>query len=156
MVQRLIHNEEGYTVAEVLVALTLLSILTTVVGSVFVFTSGQMSKWRTSVNATNDIHIATERVFQDFLQTDEIIVTDSTLTLNHSTRGQLFYSGLSDQLMRNEIQLSDQYGSLFIEDINIQESLNRLNLSFVLDDQTETIPVIIAKRQPMLWEEIQK
>jgi len=156
LVQRLIHNEEGYTVVEVLVALTLLAIISTVVGSVFVFTSGQMSKWRTSVNATNDIHITTERVFQDFLQSKEFTITDSSLTLKHPTRGLLIYSDLSDQLMRNKFQLSDFSDSLFFTDIHIIESSSRLNLSFILGDQTEVTPIIIANRQPVLWQEIQR
>jgi type II secretory pathway pseudopilin PulG len=156
LVPQLIHNEEGYTVVEVLVALTLITIISTVVGSVLLFTSGQMSKWRISVNSTNDIHIATERVYQDFLQSKEFNVSDSSLMLNHPSRGLLIYSEISDQVMRNEIQLSDYSDSLLITDINITESSSRLNLTFVFGDQTETIPVITANRQPTLWEEIQR
>jgi len=156
LVQQIIDNEDGYTVVEILVALTLLTIISAIVGSVFIFTARQMNNWRESVNSINEVHIVTERLYRDALRSNQIQATDTNLVFNHPGNRSIQYSNLNHNLIRNRIQLSDQGDSLYFKVINISEEMSRFGFQHVIDDASNTHSVVVANRQPKLWEAVNR
>jgi len=156
LVQQVINNEDGYTVVEILVALTLLAIITAVVGSVFIFTARQMNNWRDTVNTTNELHITTERLYHDILVSNDIMFTDSLLMLSLPTKGQITYSGIDYSLQRNAVQLFDAADSLLVTGYYSADNVRQLELRYVVGNKVQLIPIIVANRQPKLWEDIQR
>lgn len=156
MVQQIIDNEDGYTVVEILVALTLLTIISAIVGSVFIFTARQMNNWRESVNSINEVHIVTERLYRDALRSNQIQANDTNLVFNHPGNRSIQYSNLNHNLIRNRVQLSDQGDSLYFKEINISEEMSRFGFQHVIDDASNTHSVVVANRQPKLWEAVSR
>lgn len=152
MGRQVIHNEDGYTVVEVLIALTLLTIITTVVGSVFIFTARQMNNWRDSVQTINDTHIITERLYNDALLSNQTTLSESLLNFYIPFKQFVSYSDLNVVLSRNEIQLSSHADSLYIGEVVIEDEFSQFEIVFVLDGKQFTHQVSVANRQPKLWE----
>jgi len=156
LVRQIIDNEDGYTVVEILVALTLLTIISTIVGSVFIFTARQMNNWRESVNSINEVHIVTERLYRDALHSNQIQATDTNLVFNHPGNRSIQYSNLNHNLIRNRVRLSDQGDSLYFKEINISEEMSRFEIQHVIDNVSNTHSVVVANRQPKLWEAVSR
>ncbi|MCR9133490.1 MAG: prepilin-type N-terminal cleavage/methylation domain-containing protein [bacterium] len=156
MVQQIIDNEDGYTVVEILVALTLLTIISTIVGSVFIFTARQMNNWRESVNTINESQITTERLYRDALLSNYISKADSNLVFKFSDGRTTQYSNLNHALTRNGIPISDHGDSLYIKRWRLEEKMSRFELKYIKGDKSNIQTILIADRQPKLWEAVQR
>lgn len=156
MVQQIIDNEDGYTVIEILVALTLLTIISTIVGSVFIFTARQINNWRESVNTINESQITTERLYRDALLSNYISNADSNLAFKFSDGRTTQYSNLNHALTRNGISISDHWDSLYIKNWGVEEKMSRFELKYIKGDKSNIQTILIADRQPKLWEAVQR
>jgi len=151
MEQEPINNEAGYTVVEILVALSLLSVISAIVGSVFVFTSQQLGNWRESVNQVNEIHITTERMYKDILLSDYIETTDTTILIQGISVDEIRYDDLYHSVQRNEVHLSDHADSLIIDEFKPLDSHTTASFRYVSGSEKENVFVQVANRKPVLW-----
>jgi type II secretory pathway component PulJ len=143
-------------VVEILVALTLLTIISTIVGSVFIFTARQMNNWRESVNTINESQITTERLYRDALLSNYISKADSNLVFKFSDGRTTQYSNLNHALTRNGIPISDHGDSLYIKRWRLEEKMSRFELKYIKGDKSNIQTILIADRQPKLWEAVQR
>jgi prepilin-type N-terminal cleavage/methylation domain-containing protein len=152
MVRQIINDESGYTVVEVLIALTITSIVLGIVGTVFVFISGQMNRWQDSTGWNNEVHLITQRIHDDFYNSEYIMQTDTSVVILRDDGQSISYSGFDYQLQRNGTSMSNQLDSMYVKEWGISDSLVTMNLRFVSSQKSFESTIQFATRKPSYWE----
>lgn len=154
MVQRGLNNEDGYTVVELLVALTIVSIIMGIAGSTFVFISRQMNRWSSNLEFYNNFHVAETKIYNDIIRSETFSYTDSSLTMTKANRSVIEYKWKEEILTVNGNRLSDPaIDSLSFEMANASESEGKLqwSLSQKQGGRTFSTDFILRSRKPSLW-----
>lgn len=151
MEQKLNIHEEGYTVVEILVSVMIFTVVITIIGSLFIFSSKQMNSWRQSVNMLNEIHISSEILFKDLITAQTIYQTDSTLIIIENDERKLIYTDMKDVLRRNGILISDYADSHYVSGIVISDSVNVVSTHFKYGKKLRKKELVVTNRQPTLW-----
>lgn len=156
MVQRELTKEDGFTVAELLITLTIVSIVVGITGSVFVFVGGQMGRWRSNTGFYNNYSIVQERVYKDVLRAESFIPTDSSLTIQDSQGGSKVYQWGSSGIMvlnQHTKLTAHEAGSLTLEwNSNIEEpKLAQWSINQQLRTKKFSSDFILAIRKPDQW-----
>lgn len=154
MVQRGLKNEDGYTVVELLVALTIVSIIMGIAGSTFVFISRQMNRWSTNLEFYNNFHVAETKIYNDIIRSESFIQTDSSVTFTKPNKDIVEYQWKEEILTINGNRLSDpsidtlsfeMTGTLENEQV-IEWSLHQKE-----GDRAMSSGFILHSRKPSLW-----
>ena len=156
MAQKIISDEKGYTVVEILVSMMIFMVIMTIIGSVFVFSSRQMNNWRESVHTFNEIHISSEILFKDLLTATTIDYADSSLIIDANNRKQKAYKGLKDMLSRNEILIADNADSHYVSNIVVNDSISIISAGYIHGNHQKKYELVVANRQPTLWGKMDK
>lgn len=157
MVQRALENEDGYTIVEILVAITIVSIVMGIVGSVFIFVSRQMNRWQGNTRFYNEYEIIQNRVFYDVLSAESVNTSDSTLVLKSKTK-YTEYLISPNQLVRNGEKVSVVADTVFLkvaDDLSFSFS-KAWELEYVAGSKKIHQEFILHSRKPMLWEPLNK
>ena len=156
MVLRGLTNEDGYTMVEMLVAITIVSIVIAMVGSVFIFVSRQMKKWDENTRFYNEYHLVQNQVFWDVLRAEEIVVTDSNLVLGNGEDSYDEYSLDNSPLKRNGLELTQEVESmtLGIEDDFRTSDLKKWSLTQKGIRREIAAEFYVNSRKPALWKSL--
>lgn len=156
MVQRELKKEEGFTVAELLVTLTIVSIVVGITGSVFVFVGGQMGRWRSDTGFYNTFSIVQERVYKDVLRAESFSVSDTSLIIQNSENESRMYQwGASGIMFLNQHTklMVHEVDSLTLEwNSNIEEpKLAQWSINQQLGTKKFSSDFTLAIRKPVQW-----
>ncbi len=151
MEQKLNANEEGYTIVEILVSIMIFTVVVTIIGSLFIFSSKQMNNWRQSVNTMNEIHISSEILFKDLITAQTMYQTDSTLIINENDKRELIYTDMKNVLRRNGMRITDYADSHYVSGVVISDSISVISTYFKYDKQLVKNELVVSNRQPTLW-----
>ena len=135
MEQKLNAHEEGYTIVEILVSIMIFTVVVTIIGSLFIFSSKQMNNWRQSVNTMNEIHISSEILFKDLITAQTMYQTDSTLIINENDKRELIYTDMKNVLRRNGMRITDYADSHYVSGVVISDSISVISTYFKYDKQ---------------------
>ncbi len=162
MVQRLIKEEDGYTLVEVLVAITIISIVLGIASTVFVFANEQLSRWSSDVTYYNNLYIAQSQIYKDVMRADEVVLSDSSLVVQMG-EGERQYNWVKGILSLNGEDLSqngNEVDSVYIKPDNVDqqvESLSRkMSWKVVQVSSRRKIEIfqIVQARNPVYWEPV--
>ena len=159
MVQRELEKEDGFTVAELLITLTIVSIVVGITGSVFVFIGGQMSRWRSNIGFYNNYSIVQERVYKDVLRADSFNATDTSLVIQNSeSESKVYQWGSSGIMVLNQhTELTvHEVDSLILEwksDI-VEPQLARWSIDQQIGTRKFRSDFTLAIRKPVQWNPI--
>lgn len=162
MVQRLIKEEDGYTLVEVLVAITIISIVLGIASTVFVFANRQLSQWSSDVAYYNNLHIAQSQIYKDIMRANETVFTDSSLIVQVGERERLYnwadgtisLNGEDFSYIRNEAD------SMYIQPDNVgqqvESSSRKMSWKVVKVSSRRKIEIsqIVQARNPVYWEPV--
>ena len=152
MVQRGLIEEDGYTVVEILVALTIVSIILGIVGTVFIFVSVQIHKWDKSVEFYNEFHVIQQQLTHDFIKAEEVIVTDSLLIITHESDKIVTYTLNDAKLKRKGKFISNSDTLLLLMNTNVdREHVWTWRLLQASDRKREVSDFILSSRKPVMW-----
>jgi prepilin-type N-terminal cleavage/methylation domain-containing protein len=147
----MIKDEDGFTIIEILIAMMIFTLILSMVGSVFVFSTKQMIKWRQSVQTLSDIHIASEIMYKDILTASTIVVTDSLIKITANGNKEQQYQEIKHHIKRNELLIADNADSHYVNSFSISDSINIIKTRYIRDNKIRLIELVVAHRQPMLW-----
>lgn len=154
MVFKEIAKEDGYTIAELLLALTIVSVVLTTVGSVFIFINQQMNTWSSNLSSYNNYQIVQNKLFNDVLRAESITATDTLLALEGVQKTST-YSWGKGNLRYNSVSLTTSE----VDSVLFEISSNPLNPKvyvWALKQKTGTKEMgqdfIIHLRKPVQWE----
>ncbi len=162
MVQKLIKEEDGYTLVEVLVAITIISIVLGIASTVFVFANQQLSRWSSDVAYYNNLHIAQSQIYKDVMKADEVVFMDSSMVVQIGER-EKHYNWVDGRLHLNGKDLSDsenEVDSMYIRPHNVDrqvESLPRKKSWKVVQVSSRRkieISQIVQARNPVYWKPV--
>lgn len=162
MVQRLIKEEDGYTLVEVLVAITIISIVLGIASTGFVFANGQLSRWSSDVAYYNNLHIAQSQIYKDVMRAEEVVFSDSSLVVQIGSR-QRHYNWVDGILSLNGEDLSDnenEIDSMYIQPDNVGHQVEspsrKMNWKVVQVSSRRKIEIsqIVQTRNPVYWEPV--
>ena len=151
MEQKLNAHEEGYTIVEILVSIMIFTVVVTIIGSLFIFSSKQMNNWRQSVNTMNEIHISSEILFKDLITAQTMYQTDSTLIINENDKRELIYTDMKNVLRRNGMRITDYADSHYVSGVVINDSISVISTYFKYDKHLIKNELVVSNRQPTLW-----
>jgi|TARA_R110001599_G_scaffold150929_3_gene335317 prepilin-type N-terminal cleavage/methylation domain-containing protein len=162
MVQRIGKEEDGYTLVEVLVAITIISIVLGIASTVFVFANGQLSRWSSDVAYYNNLHIAQSQIYKDVMRADEVVFTDSSLVVQMGEREKR-YNWVDGRVHLNGIDLSDsenEIDSMYIRlsnvDQQVESSSRKMSWKVVQVSSSRKIEIsqIVQARNPLYWKPV--
>ncbi|MEQ9263607.1 MAG: prepilin-type N-terminal cleavage/methylation domain-containing protein [Balneolaceae bacterium] len=154
MVQRGLKNEDGYTVVELLVALTIVSIIMGIAGSTFVFISRQMNRWSTNLEFYNNFHVAETKIYNDMIRSESFIQTDSSVTITKPNKDIIEYRWKDEILTVNGNRLSDPaIDSLTFEMSGTTGQVQVVEWSLHQKEGNRAISsqFVLHSRKPSLW-----
>ena len=158
MVLRDLKNEGGYTIVEVLVSITIVSIVLGIAGSVFFFINQQMIQWRSNTEFYSNYAAIEQRVFEDMLSAINVDVQDTAVVLNGGLQSQKTYSIRSSPLLVNglntEIYPMD---SLVVSFEPLNAFTNQVlvwRFDQVKDRRKLSQQYMLSSRKPVLWNPI--
>ena len=164
MVQRLIKEEDGYTLVEVLVAITIISIVLGIASTAFVFANKQLSQWSSDVAYYNNLHIAQSQIYKDVMRADEVVFSDSSLVVKIGER-ERHYNWVDGRLHLNGNDLSDsenEIDSMYIQQRNDDQLVESLstkmswNVVQVSKRRTLAITQTVSTRNPVYWKPLKR
>lgn len=159
MVQRVIKEEDGYTLVEVLVAITIISIVLGIASTVFVFANRQLTQWSSDVAYYNNLHIAQSQIYKDVLRADEVVFTGSSLVVQMDERERR-YNWVDGRLHLNGKDLSDsenEIDSMYILQSNgnqqVESTSRKISWKVVQVSRKRKIEIsqIVQPRNPVYW-----
>lgn len=113
MVYKKLKEQDGYTLVEVLIALVILSVITSLVLMSFVFVNNRMADWKDQISFYNQFMISNNQIYNDLINTDYVSHSDTTLSLILAQR-QRNYSWSNGKLKLNHNFLGDATDSTWI------------------------------------------
>ncbi len=143
---------------EILVSITIVSIVLGVAGSVFFFINQQMIQWRTNTEFYSNYSAIEHRVFEDVLSATNVQVQDTTVVLNGGLETHKTYWIGSSPLLLNgskpEIYPMDSL-TLHIEPPNLLQSQVLVwRLDQVKGRRSLSQEYMLSSRKPVLWNPI--
>lgn len=151
MVPRKINSEAGYTVIEVLVAVTIISVLMAIVGTVFIFAYTHVNRWQTNLSLNSEKELIIQRLYQDIQDAQSIVNTDSGFVITDYSNSQFVYHTWNKVLIRNTIPLVTAYDSVYIERMVLSDTLNVIDIRFYHDEEEWYTQVFQSTRKPKNW-----
>lgn len=159
MVREIAHNENGYTLVEVLVALAILSVVLSLVSAAFLFAGGRMSAWSDQISFYNNVQIVNDRLYNDLFSAASITYTDTTLTVTFEHSKQREYGWKGGTLTINKEPFLSPQDSVWIYLEEKVEGGQHI-IEYVLLVQNETRAMrdsaLIYVRKPTLWEPVNR
>ncbi|MFV1883208.1 MAG: PilW family protein [Balneola sp.] len=158
MVFRELTKEDGYTIVELMIALTIISIVLSTVASVFLFVNRQMNSWSAGVEFYNNYQIVQNKVFNDLIAAENISVSDTALTVVYSDYSNT-YSWLENQLHYNGTRLTASEGdSLMLEVGNNESDVKLFQWSIRQKDDRKNIDqeFLLNLRKPVYWKPMEQ
>jgi len=159
MVLRELKKEDGYTVAELLIALTIVSIVLALASSVFIFVSQQMNTWKANMYFYNTYQVAQNKLFNDILSAESMSSTDTSLTITNRLGSTDRYSWGSGQTLLNENKLSiSEVDSLILQLNNdpLSPKLYQWSMRQRVGNKVLDQTFVLHLRKPILWEPLQR
>ena len=115
MVQRIIKEEDGYTLIEILIAILVVSIILSVASTVFVFANQQLKRWSDNMEFYTSVHIAKSQFYRDMMRGEQIMFTDSSVVIQSEFNRTRTYSWKGGKMTLNGSQLANKnIDSLYI------------------------------------------
>lgn len=154
MVFKELKKEDGYTIVEILIALSIISIVLALVSSVFVFVNQQMIDWKADLDFYNNYHIVQNKVFNDILTTNQIMVNDTSLVLINGTAQEKKYTWSKGTLKYNSnVFLVSDIDSLVLniepsEEVKIMERWTLLQKEGGKEFEQD---FVLSVRKPQIW-----
>ncbi len=148
-----INKEEGFTLVEILVAITITTIVLGLVSSIFIFVNQQYLKGDSNLKFYNNMHIVHTKLFNDLRYADDISVTDTTIVLRHKTKVNV-YTISEKRLMLNSAELkSEKIDSLYIRSFKLDEEKNLAEWELLQKQGAKELSIKSAMflRKPNLW-----
>ncbi len=151
-------TEHGYTIIEILVALTLVSIILGLASSAFIFSSRQLVRWSDGVRFNNEAHISGTVLYQDLLGAEEIVLSDSLLVLKKDLATEIQYDRSGVVLSRNDSPLSEEADNLTIKYISIDPETRLLSLTLKIETGRNKLVIdqLFHLRKPEKWKPIRE
>jgi hypothetical protein len=136
-IDRLISEERGYTIQELLVVLIVGSLLVGFGYSIFLFTGKIKSSWQTNTTLRSTVHRIMNQITWDIQQSKNIVeLSDSILILTKKSGEQVKYRFQDSQLHRGNDEMYSAEGAK----INVQ--ITRANPNDV-DKQNQLLDIKI-------------
>lgn len=150
MVQRL-NEESGYTLVEILVAITIVSIVLGVASTVFLFANRQLTKWSKSIDYYSTTQIVSSQIYKDMMIGQEITFTDSTLAITTGA-SEITYDWSDGSLDRNGTEFIETKGdSLYIIQQQSENDIIGWKVIHKTGDEEFTLDQLISIRNPVYW-----
>lgn len=155
MVQRVTKEEKGYTIVEILIALTLVSVILGVTSSIFIFANRQLNNWSSKLEFFNTAHISQNQLYNDMFKARDIVFTDTSLVLSDGNTTYAVYNWTEGKLSKNGTYLNSiDKDSLFIfekQPLYENEQLMGWQIKQISGKSEITIDQILHTRKPILW-----
>ncbi|MBO6524382.1 MAG: prepilin-type N-terminal cleavage/methylation domain-containing protein [Balneolaceae bacterium] len=156
MVLRELKKEDGFTLAELLMALTIVSIVLAIVSSVFLFVNRQMNAWDSNMSFYNNYEVVQNKMYNDLLAAESIMISDTSLAIN-DLKGTKIYSWNGKVIRLNDAELAiSEVDSLSLKLNNdplkqemYQWSIRQKNATKIFEQD-----FVLHLRKPILWEPI--
>tara|TARA_R100000908_G_scaffold45503_2_gene21694 strand:- start:10097 stop:10570 length:474 start_codon:yes stop_codon:yes gene_type:complete len=151
------HNEEGFTLVEVLMAMAILAIVISLVSVSFVFVSGRMSAWNEQISFYNDFQILSDQLHNDLFRAEAISYTDSTLLVNFEEKQNRGYSWNNGNLKINNSSIflpQDSVNISIMERVEDEQNVVNYTLFFRREARSMVDSATIKIRKPILWESV--
>lgn len=163
MVQQIIREEDGYTLIEILIAITIVSIVLGIASTVFVFASGQLNKWSSNMEFYNNAQIIHSQVYQDMLNAPEFVFTDTTLIIQKDQGVQRVYDwGNGRMVLNNQDLILEGMDSLIIQPnekmINSNQEKKLISWSVIQKSKGTRFEVeqVVNVRNPVYWKPLRE
>lgn len=158
MVLRDLKKEDGYTIIEILVSITIVSIVLGIAGSVFFFINQQMIQWRSNTEFYSNYAAIEHRVFEDVLSATNIQVQDTVVVLNGGLESQKTYWIGNSPLLLNgstpEIYPMDSLVVNFEAPSALSNQVLVWNFDQVKGRRELSQQYMLSSRKPVLWNPI--
>lgn len=159
MVFRELKKEDGFTIAELLIALTIISIVLATVSSVFLFVNRQMNTWKTNMQFYNNYQVVQNKLYNDVLKAESIISSDTSITFTDISERNDRYNWGNGKILLNGKELSiSEVDSLMVQVSNepLTPEIYRWSLRQRKEAKVVDQNFILHLRKPVLWEPIRK
>ncbi len=153
MVQRL-KEEDGYTIVEMLIAITIVSIVLGVASTVFVFASSRLNRWSESSEFYSTTQIVQSQIYKDVLKAEVVTVTDSTMILVRDGKEKV-YNWNDGALKKNQTHfVKETTDSLYLIPGHSKEGIIEWELIHKTEERELMIKQILSARRPIYWKPI--
>lgn len=147
------NREEGFTLVEILIAITITTIVLGLVSSIFFFVNQQYFKGDSNLKFYNNVHIVHTKLYNDLKYADNISVVDSTITIRLNDKVNV-YTISEKRLALNGVELRpEETDSLYIRDFTLDEEKNRIEWELVQKQGSNELSLksMMFLRKPNLW-----
>ncbi len=159
MVFKELKNEDGYTVAELLIALTIVSIVLALASSVFIFVNRQMNTWKVNTDFYNNYQLVQNKLYNDILKSESIISSDTSIMVTDISEKNDKYNWRNGIILLNSKELSiTKVDSLMVQVNNdpLAPGIYRWSVRQRKEAKIMDQNFILHLRKPVLWEPIRK
>ncbi|MFA5669461.1 MAG: type II secretion system protein [Balneolaceae bacterium] len=161
MVQRIIKEEDGYTLIEILIAILVVSIILSVASTVFVFANQQLKRWSDNMEFYTSVHIAKSQFYRDMMRGEQIMFTDSSVVIQNEFNRTRTYSWKGGKMTLNGNQLANKnIDSLYIIPSMLsrssQDSMQIISWQMIqkAENSTWSHSQQMYIRKPIYWESL--
>src|SRR5690554_6418479 len=161
MVQRIIKEEDGYTLIEILIAILVVSIILSVASTVFVFANQQLKRWSDNMEFYTSLHSAKTQFYRDMMRGERITFTDSTVVIQREQNRTRTYSWKDGKMTLNGNQLANKnIDSLYIipsmHNGSSQDSMQIISWQMIqkAGKNTWSHSQQMTVRKPIYWESL--
>jgi len=147
-------------VIELLITITLFSLVIGIGSVAYIFGQQQLVKWRGNVDIQNKLHVIGERITKDILQADQVIsLADSAVTLQINGK-LLTYAGSSGEIFKdslgvlNDPSIVAELKFLQPNETPVTGNIIKFNLSVSGSGKTLSAIHTVHIRQPAYWSPI--
>lgn len=147
-------GEEGFTLIEILVALSIFTTVLSFVGLTFVFVSGQASRWRQKTERTNQIHLTNEWLYRKVKESNSVLISDTTYTfLSHTDTLATLNVAEGSLFLNGSIPLAPALDSVFVTPCEPDTDIRAVCLIVTYNEQDRhwKYRIMSAKRKPEYW-----
>ena len=160
MVPRINHNEEGYTLVEILVALAIMSVVLSLVSVTLIFVSGRMVAWDNQISFYNNFHIVNDQLYNDLFRAESMTHTDTTLSIELSNNKIRNYAWMKGTLKVNSKPFLADQDSVWIsisENETLKKGTKTITYHLLLKNEGRSMKdsTVIQLRKPLNWEPIE-
>ena len=159
MVFKELKKEDGYTIAELLIALTIISIVLALASSVFVFVSKQMNTWISNMEFYNNYQVVQNKLFNDLLTAESITSSDTSITINGIVDQSNMISWGTEKMYMNGSPLSiSEVDSISVQINNdlLEPKMYQWSIKQRTGSKEMEQNFLLHLRKPILWEPISR
>lgn len=149
-----LHNEDGFTIIELMVSLTIVSIVLGLASTVFLFLNTQLVNWQANLQFYNNFQVVQTKIYRDILGAESMVLTDTSVVLRDLDFTENYYVWPEGILQINKKKIVDRnVDTLTLSIKELSEKDKTISWSIFLKNEHRLFKqnYILSTRKPIRW-----